>query len=178
MAVLDCDVIAREVVEPGEKGLENLVVQFGKRILDPEGRLDRPLLRQMMIDKPEMKKEIEQILHPLIQVRMCRMMDDALNQIEVNAVAVEVPLLFESGMEKLFDITLAVVAKEDDLIKRISLRDGVNTKKAKGLLNLQMKQAEKSGLADYTIINNGNQTQLFDMVDKLADKIRKEYLTI
>ncbi len=183
LAVLDCDVIARQVVEPGEKGLEQLVDQFGVKILAANGSLDRKQLRQILIQDENQKSVIEHILHPLIQERMSQLMQDALEPPSINndaktAVAVEVPLLFESNMDRLFDVTIAVVADEDRMVERVGQRDQVSVQNAKKLLNLQMPQLKKAEQADYIIENKGSRAQLFDLVDKLFDKIQKEFLTI
>lgn len=174
---LDCDKIARQVVEPGQKGLEELVKTYGTDICTPDGGLDRKHLRAILVRDDTQKKVIEQILHPLIQEKMCCQMEKALYIKGVEAVAVEVPLLFESGMDTLFDKTIAVIGEPDQLVQRISGRDNVSDADAKRLLDLQMSQQEKQARADHILKNTGSESQLFESVDKLFEKIQKEFLT-
>ncbi len=178
MATLDCDRIAREVVEPGEKGLARLVERFGPGLLDKTGRLDRKALRKILVDDERHRREIEAVLHPLILEKMCSRMEEVLYNGKKKAVAVEVPLLFETDLAHLFDVTIAVVAGKETLAQRICQRDHVSAAEAGKMLALQMPQEEKSRRADHVITNSGTLSQLFDSVDKLFDKLEKEFLTI
>ncbi len=178
MATLDCDRIARQVVEPGEEGLAQLIERFGPELLDKTGRLDRKALRKILVDDEQQRTEIENILHPLIREKMCGQMEEVLYKCGKKAVAVEVPLLFETNLAQLFDVTIAVTAEKAKLAQRISRRDHVSEAEAGKILALQMSQEEKSGRADHVITNSGTLSQLFDSVDKLFDKLEKEFLTI
>ncbi len=177
LVTLDCDQIAREVVEPGTQGLNQIVELFGDQIVLETGVLDRVALRHIIIDNPKMRTALEDILHPQILIEMIFQIENAVYKKGLNAVAVEVPLLFESGMDKHFDITIAVLAKDLDLISRISRRDNVASEDAKKMINIQMPQEEKIKKADHVIINKGTRAELFDSVDYLFAKIKKEFLT-
>ena len=96
---------------------------------------------------------------------------------EKKAVAVEVPLLFELGMKRQFDATIAVVAQDGDLVKRISTRDKVSKGNAQKMLDLQMSQEDKMAMADHVVINKGTITELFESVANLYEKFEKEFLT-
>ncbi len=177
LVTLDCDQIAREVVEPGTQGLNQIVELFGEQIIQETGVLDRLTLRRIIIDNPKMRTALEDILHPQILIEMIFQMENAVYKKGLNAVAVEVPLLFESGMDKHFDVTVAVLAEDIDLVSRISRRDNVASEDAKKMLNIQMPQEEKIKKADHVIINKGTRSELFDSVDYLFVKIKKEFLT-
>lgn len=123
-----------------------------------------------------MRKKMEEILHPRILEKMLFQISTA-EYSDIKAVAVEVPLLFESGMDKFFDITIAVMAKDQDLINRISERDRVKKSDAKKMLTLQMPQDEKKVRADHVLFNTGTNSELFESVDNLFNKIQKEFLT-
>lgn len=178
LAVFDCDKIARDVVEPGEIGLEKLAAAFGSEVVGPDGTLDRRHLRQILIRDSRHRKQIESILHPLIQSRMLDLMEAALAKEQIPGVVVEVPLLFETGMNKLFDLTIVVVADEDAQVSRIRNRDGVTDHDARKMLDIQMPQQEKMDRSDFILINKGSLLQLVESVDKLFRKIQKEFLTI
>ncbi|MFH2093094.1 MAG: dephospho-CoA kinase [Pseudomonadota bacterium] len=178
VVTLDCDRIARQVVQPGEPGLEKLVDIFGPDVLCKDGTLDRKKLRHILINDKKQCDIIEKTLHPLIRQQLFQQIESAPYKGESKAVAVEVPLLFESGMDNMFDFTIAVIASEDELAERICRRDDVSVKDARKMLGLQMSQHEKAMRADHVIVNKGTLLQLFDSVDKLFDKIQKEFLTI
>ncbi len=176
LVTLDCDVIARQVVEPGMPGFKKIVEVFGRSIVQKKGTLDRTRLRNIIVDDAILRKKVEDILHPQILREMVLQIENAVYK-RKKAVVVEVPLLFELGMKKQFDVTIAVVAQDIDLVKRISKRDEVSNKNAQKMLNLQMAQEDKMAMADHVVINKGTMAELFESVDKLFDKIEKEFLT-
>lgn len=176
LVTLDCDVIARQIVEPGMPGFKKIVEVFGRSIVQKDGTLDRTRLRNVIVDDAILRKKVEDILHPQILREMVLQIENAVYKGK-KAVAVEVPLLFELGMKKQFDVTIAVVAQDIDLVKRISKRDEVSNKNAQKMLNLQMAQEDKMAMADHVVINKGTMAELFESVDKLFDKIEKEFLT-
>ncbi|WP_299976406.1 dephospho-CoA kinase [Desulfobacula sp.] len=176
LVTLDCDVIARYVVEPGEEAFEKVVELFGQKVVRKEGTLDRATLRNIIMNDSLLRQKMENILHPQIIKEMVSQIENAEIK-DKKAVVVEVPLLFELGMEEQFDITIAVMAKDMDLIKRISDRDNVTKKDAQKILDLQMSQENKMTRADYVILNEGKRSELFESVDNLFNKIQKEFLT-
>ncbi|MDA8136041.1 MAG: dephospho-CoA kinase [Desulfobacteraceae bacterium] len=176
LVTLDCDRIARQVVEPGEQGFKDIVQLLGQDVLSNTGELDRPKLRNLIINDPGIRKKVEGLLHPRILEQMMLQISNA-EYSDIKAVAVEVPLLFESGMDHFFDLTIAVMAKDQDLVKRISRRDQVKETDAQKMLDLQMSQEEKTARADHVILNLGTSAELFESVDILFHKIQKEFLT-
>ncbi|OGQ85279.1 MAG: dephospho-CoA kinase [Deltaproteobacteria bacterium RIFOXYC2_FULL_48_10] len=176
LVTLDCDRIARQVVAPGEPGFKDIVQLLGQEVLSETGGLDRPMLRNLIINDPDIRKKVEGLLHPRILEQMMLQIKAA-DYTDIKAVAVEVPLLFESGMDQFFDLTIAVMAKDQDLVKRISRRDRVKETDAQKMLGLQMSQEEKTARADHVIFNLGTSAELFESVDILFHKIQKEFLT-
>ena len=176
LVTLDCDLIARQVVEPGEPGFKDIIDLFGRDVLLSTGGLDRPKLRNLILNDPGMRKKVEGLLHPRILEQMMLQISTA-DYKEIKAVAVEVPLLFESGMDQFFDVTVAVLAKDQDLVERITERDQVKEREAKKMLRLQMPQEEKKARADHILFNSGTSAELFESVDNLFNKIQKEFLT-
>jgi dephospho-CoA kinase len=174
LVVLDCDVIAREVVEPGTAGLKKLVKLFDQKIITHQGALGRSRVRNIIINDPAAREKMESVLHPLILKELVSQMNSAEYK-DKKAVAVEVPLLFELDMEPLFDVTITVIAEDVDLVKRICERDCVKKQDALKILALQMPQKEKQKKADYVIVNKGNTAQLFKYVETLFDNIQIEY---
>ncbi|MCF6246067.1 MAG: dephospho-CoA kinase [Desulfobacula sp.] len=177
LATLDCDVIARQIVEPGRTGFSKIVELFGNKVVQKNGELDRAKLRSIIVDDSSLRKKLENILHPRILDEMVSLMEKA-ELAGKEAVAVEVPLLFESGMDKIFHVTIAVIASSQDLVARIAARDRVSALDAQKILDLQMPQVEKANRADHVIENKGKHSELFESVDNLYTKIEKEFLTI
>ncbi len=176
LAILDCDVIARQVVEPGRPGFNAVITLFGRGVLQRDGTLDRAQLRSLIINNPESRKQMENILHPRILDEMNTQMTQAHNR-GFAAVAVEVPLLFETGMDRFFDVTIAVTGSQNALARRISERDAVTIEDAQKMLEMQMPQEEKMKKADYVIQNMDSLPELFESVGNIYRKIEKEFLT-
>lgn len=176
LVILDCDQIARDVVEPGQKGYDGIIDLFGRDVVKQDQTLDRALLRNRMMDAPDLRAELEALLHPLIYDTLFERIRTAAYGKE-RACAVEVPLLFETGMEKFFDASLVVVARDDDLVRRISERDKVPVDRARQILSLQMPQAEKIRRADHAIRNEGTPDVLCRSVENFYQNIVKEFLT-
>ncbi len=177
LVTLDCDKIARQVVEPGQKAYAGVVACFGPGVVRADASLDRVKLRNLMISQPELRRQLEALLHPLILEEMVHQMETAVYRKE-RACAVEVPLLFELGMEDKFDVTVVVVTGESSLLERISSRDKVSLGSAEKMLSLQMSQSEKMKRADHVIQNQGTSQELFESVEKFYAQIKKEFLTI
>ncbi len=176
LVTLDCDEIAKQVVEPGQAAYDQVVNAFGANIVNPDGTLDRPGLRRMIVTTKGSREKLEAILHPVIIEETVRLMDDALCSKKVSC-AVEVPLLFELGMEHLFDVVVVVTAADDTLVDRISCRDGVDRESAQKLLAIQMPQSEKVKRADCVIENRGEPDAVFRSVEVLYRKLVNQRLT-
>ncbi len=177
LVTLDCDKIARQVVEPGQKAYGVVVSCFGSDVVKKDKTLDRARMRDLVVNRPDLRRQLESLLHPLIIEEMVLQMGAAVYEQEP-ACAVEVPLLFELGMENEFDVTIAVVATQSSLLERISKRDNVSMESAGKMLDLQMAQVEKIKHADHVIENKGRQGELFESVEKFYIKIKKEFLTM
>ena len=172
LEVFDCDRIAREVVEPGQPLYQQVVSLFGPGVVGKDRALDRAAMRRIILRDPEKRKALEAILHPGIIREMVRQMEAAPYKRE-KACAVEVPLLFELGMEKYFDTTLVVTAGQDQLEQRISARDGVDGDAARKMLALQMDQAEKVRRADHVVENRGSESGLCERLKTLYEALKK-----
>ncbi len=176
LVTLDCDQIARQVVAPGHKGYAGVVNLFGPQVVTPDKTLDRAKMRRLMVDSPDLRRQLEALLHPLIFEALFRQMAAADYGVE-KACAAEVPLLFETGMEKEFDAVVAVTAPDAVLAQRIAERDGVRPADARKILSLQMDQKKKVALSDYVIHNHGKLCEVFESVADLYAEIKKEFLT-
>lgn len=171
LVVIDLDSLSREVVAPGSPSLAVIRAEFGPESITSDGGLNRSYLRRLIIADRNKKKKLEDILHPRILAGMNQQIDDAFNTGE-DIVIVEVPLLFESGMEKMFDFVVVIICDQGDRIKRLSLRDGVSTEEASALISIQMPDDVKAEKADYLISNSGGVAELSDESEKLYNYLK------
>ena len=165
-AVVDADIAARKVVEPGQPSLEKIADAFGKEILDESGGLDRTALREKVFASEAARKELEAILHPAIREFMHQWI--AALEAEGFPYCVRVvPLLVETGQHKDVDRTLVVDVPRETQIERLMLRDGGSDELAEQILASQASREERLAIADDVIKNDGAPEGLKTAVEKL-----------
>ena len=164
--VIDTDVIAREVVRPGEAALEEVVLAFGADILTAQGELDRPRMRELIFQDPERRKRLEAILHPAIAERARQRIRAA----RAPYCILVVPLLAETGLFSWADRVLLVDADEDAQVRRLMARDHVTRDQALAALKAQASREERRRLADDIIDNSGSLEDLDAQVEALHGK--------
>ncbi len=161
--VIDADVIAREVVEPGSSALNEIVKKFGSEVLDESGRLDRKRLRDLVFADPGRRRELEQMLHPAIRTRM----QEKIGRLDHDYVVLVIPLLFEVGQTDLVDRVVVVDAPESIQIERAVARDGGSEESIREIMSAQLSREERLARADDVIENIGSLDQLREQVGKL-----------
>ena len=150
--VIDTDGISRALVVPGSKALDQIVERFGKGVLTAEGTLDRRRLRTIVFADPAGRRELEAILHPPIRA-------EAMARAAASTapyVILVVPLLFETGFDRLVDRRLVVDCPESQQIDRLIARDGISATEARAMLAAQMPREERKRRADDCIDNSGS----------------------
>ena len=175
LSVISADVLAREAVTPGSEAYKKIVEYFGKDVLAPDGTLNRSTLRRIVFKDDTARKKLEQFVHPEIIRRMKLEMVQAASDGDP-IVVVEVPLLFEFGLENLFDVTINVSAPHALKVKRLRERDNVSYDDAEALLKAQMSDQEKNKWAEVVIENNHSIEHMLSSVDILYDNFFKKYL--
>ncbi len=173
LGVVTCsaDKLAREAVEPGTRAYERIVEHFGKNILTPDGAIDRPELRRIIIRDDGARKTLESFIHPEVLERMTFYFRQAQRQ-GAPMAAVEVPLLFETGMQEFFDYVIIVAGKLENRLTRIMERDNVSRPEAEALMKTQMPESEKRRLSDFVIDNNAGISEVHDEVDRIYAKLK------
>ena len=161
--LIDTDVIAREIVEPGRPALATIVRAFGPGVLDPQGCLDRRRMRERIFADPAAKQRLEAILHPAIRAEMERQSRVAGGPYQVLVI----PLLAEGGRRDHVDRVLLVDVPEELQIQRLMMRDGVTHEQAQASLHAQGTRAERLAIADDVLRNTGRVDHLHDEVAKL-----------
>jgi len=168
--IVDLDIIAREVVEPGTAGLNELIENFGKAILSNDGTLNRKYLRDELFKKGRNRSLIEQVLHPKILQKM----KDAMDACTKGIVIVVVPLLVEKNLWHPFDRAIVVDCEVDNQIKRLMNREHIDQSKAEAMLLAQASRRQRLKLNDHLptdIIENN--TKIIDLDEKVANLYQK-----
>ncbi|MGL6553151.1 dephospho-CoA kinase [Aeromonas jandaei] len=153
--VVDADVIAREVVEPGTPALEAIADHFGPDVITPDGQLDRRRLRERVFSDPSAKAWLNALLHPLIRSEMQRQCAAARSPYSLLVV----PLLVENKLTGLANRVLVVDVDEATQIERTCRRDGVTSEQAKAIIAAQASRSERLAAAD-DVIENGNGSEM------------------
>jgi dephospho-CoA kinase len=167
--VIDTDVIAREVVEPGQPALAEVVAAFGTEVLDATGRIDRRRMRERIFADPDARRRLEAILHPAIRAEMARQSLAARGPYQVLVI----PLLTEGGSRDHVDRVLLVDVPEELQIERLMMRDGVTLEQARASLNAQATRAERLAMADDVVRNSGRVDELREAVAALDARYRR-----
>ena len=170
--IISSDALAREAVAPGSTAHEKILNYFGEAVLLSDGKLNRQMLRRIIVNDGAARLSLERFIHPEISKLMQRKMAQA-EQHGDRVVAVEVPLLFELGMEEQFDLVVVVSADPKLRVKRLMDRDNVSREDAEELLNVQMPDQEKVKRGGFVLSNNGSTEQLISSVDRLYEKFLK-----
>jgi dephospho-CoA kinase len=169
LMVFSADQIARDVVQIDTAAYHKIVEYFGEKVIEKDGLLNRSLLRKIITTNHHAKKILEKIVHPEIIILMKQILYKA-NKSSQN-IAIEVPLLFELGLENLFDLTIMVHSSRENKIKRLENRDNVTKQNALDLIKLQMTDQEKIKRSHFLIQNDDSKEQLEKNVKKLYEKI-------
>jgi len=153
--VLDADVLAREVVAPGQPALATIVEEFGREVLGPDGALDRKRLGALVFTGPARRKRLEAITHPAIRDRFLARLAELGAQGFEGIVVWDAPVMIESGGYRDMDRLVVVVTDATTQRTRALSRDG-DPADAERKIASQMPLADKAKLADYVIDNSGD----------------------
>lgn len=166
--VIDTDIVARQVVEPGRVALRDIRAAFGPQVLDDDGRLDRARLRRIVFADPAKRRELEAILHPRIRRETMRQARSAGGDYQL----IVVPLLVESPMRSSMDRVLVVDVPETVQLERLLARDAENPAQAQAMIAAQASREERLAIADDVIRNDEDLAETERQVAALHDLYR------
>lgn len=169
--LVDADELARRVVEPGSPGLAAVVEAFGPEVVGSDGVLDRDTLREVVFREPEKRERLESILHPLIRAHRDEWIE-ARREENAAVVVAEIPLLFETGLEREFDVSVFIAASKETCLRRIAESRGITPEEGELIWEAQMDPAEKADRSDYTIWNEAGLEDLREQALALLDLLR------
>ena len=163
VTIIDADVVARDIVEPGQPALAEIVSRFGDDIVDDEGRLKRRDLREIVFADDAARADLEGITHPRIREELARRRDAA----QSDYCLLVVPLLVKSSMIDLVDRVLVVDAPEGVQMERLMSRDDVDDDLAQRMIAAQDARGERLAMADDVLINTGPRKDIADLAAAL-----------
>lgn len=170
--IIDTDLVAREVVEPGEPALEEIRSRFGEGVINGDGTLDRERLRGEIIRDPEKREALNRITHPRINAVVMKRIAECNERDDGMPVIIDVPLLFESGWDRFFPRVILVYAPVPVQVERLMARDGLDRPTAELTIAAQMGIEEKKGKAPYVIDNSGSLEETRKQVEGLFTRLR------
>ncbi|KAF8167239.1 dephospho-CoA kinase [Crassisporium funariophilum] len=171
--VVDADVIARRVVEPGTPALAKIKATFGSEVLFPDGTLDRKKLGSIIFTDEVKRRKLNSIVHPAVRKAMF---------LEVlgywirgwNYCVMDVPLLIEGGLWQLVGSVVVVYCSEELQLQRLILRDNSSREEATSRLSSQLPISKKMAYADIVIDNSGSKQELEDHVKSLITRLENQ----
>lgn len=168
--VLDADDIAHAISRRGEAGHRAVVESLGASFVGADGELDRAALRRRAFDDPAFRRDLEQLLHPLIAARL----DDAIADLRGPYGVVVVPLLLErGGLRKRVARVLVVDCPEQEQVRRVRMRSGLSSDDVRKIMATQLPRAERLVAADDVIDNSGPRDELPPQVERLDRRYRE-----
>lgn len=163
ITVIDTDIVAREVVEPGQSALKKIEAHFGPNILEATGELSRARLRKIIFSNPEEKCWLEELLHPII----LKNSQNQLEQAPSDYAILVSPLLIESRQSKGVDRILVVDVSKEIQIQRTTARDKNTEPQVQAIIDSQLDREERLNHADDIIINDGDLNKLDEQIKEL-----------
>ena len=164
--VIDSDQLARDVIERGSIGFNEVVTKFGDEILK-NGEIDRQILASLVFKDPAKRAELEQITHPLIRKAFTKVVSSASpDSIVIN----QIPLLVESNHDYKFDHIITVSASESIRTERL-IRRGLTNEQIKQRMQVQATDQMREDIADSVIVNEKSEEEITDQVEKIWEQL-------
>jgi dephospho-CoA kinase len=171
--VLDADAVSRDFVEKGP-GKKIVLKWFGKKILT-RGQIDREKVAAIVFNDKKALKRLMRTVHPAVIKEFRKKISDYRKGGKVKVVIMDVPLLFESGMDKMADVTITVKASQQDQIRRTTKKFKMNKTEALKRIRNQMPLSKKISLSDIIIDNRGSLKDVDSQVSAVWNKLQKRY---
>lgn len=164
--VVDADLVAREVVEPGTPGLARVVEEFGPDVLQADGSLDRPRLGALVFADDDARRRLNAVVHPLVGERTAALLQQAQDD-GARVVVHDVPLLVENGLAPMYDAVVVVAASPETQLDRLVRLRGMSEQEARQRIAAQAPLADKLAVATHVIENDGPLQDLAPQVERL-----------
>ena len=169
--VVDADVLAREVVEPGTQALARIAEEFGPEVIAADGSLNRPALGALIFTSPEKRVALNAITHPAVAERSHELFAAAAAADPRAIVVYDVPLLVDAGRGDEFDLIVVVNASTETRVSRMIEYRGMTRDEALHRINSQATDTERLAIADVVIDANGTLLETLQQADALWEKV-------
>ena len=170
-AVINADLLARQVVEPGKPAWRAIVKLFGRTVLNQDRSLDRQTLGSIVFHNPKKRRQLERIIHPCVAREQQRLVHRIAKRKPHAVVIYEVPLLFEAGVDKRVDKIIVVTVDRNTQIARLSKRNGLSRAEALRRIKSQMPLAKKIQQADHVLNGTLSRPSLRKQVGQLFNSL-------
>lgn len=166
--IIDADMVARQVVEPGSHTLKKIEVLFGPDVIQPDGTMNREKVGALIFSDPTKRQQLNDIIHPAIREEMLRQRNEYL-EMGYQTIIMDIPLLFESRLQHFVDKILVVSVTAEIQLARLMERNGLSEKDAKDRISSQLPMSVKETGADAVIYNNGTVEETARQLDSVLD---------
>lgn len=170
--IVDFDLIARKVVEPGQPALRDIVDYFGTQVLQEDGTLDRKKLSEIVFRDMEKRKKLESFIHPRMGEEVLRQVNELAQQDPNAIIQMVVPLMIELNLQYQCHKLLVVYVPQEVQVQRLMERDKISRDQAEAMLKAQLPIEEKLGYADFVIRNDGSLEETRRQVKELWEKLQ------
>ncbi|EFK09665.1 dephospho-CoA kinase [delta proteobacterium NaphS2] len=171
--LIDFDLIARQVVEPGKPAYNDAVKFFGTQVCQEDGTLDRKKISDIVFKDMEKRKKLEGFTHPRIYEEFFRQLKEIGDDDPAAIVIVDIPLLVELNLMYLFQKIIVVSVSPKTQKRRLMERDGIDEAEASRIIASQLPVKEKTGFADWVIENDGSMEETVDQVERLCEELKR-----
>lgn len=166
--VLDADAYSKKTTAKNGPAIPAIIEAFGADIVDEAGELDRKKLGSIIFNDADKRRELNEIVHPLIREMMNA---DEEKYIQKGHVFLDIPLLFENGLNERCDYVVTVFVDRDTQIKRLTARNDLTMEEAEARINSQMPLTEKVQKSDFRLDNNGTVEMLYEQIDRFTEDL-------
>ena len=172
-AVIDFDILARQVVEPGKPAWKEIVNYFGEQVLQENRELDRKKLSRIVFQDKQKRKKLEGFIHPRTLEEFIKQVADITQKTPGAIIQADVPLLIELNWQYLFHKIVVVSVSPEKQIERLIKRDNISSEEAHNILSAQLPIDEKAGYADFVIDNGGSLQETKTQVENLWQELQQ-----
>ncbi|MBF0754036.1 MULTISPECIES: dephospho-CoA kinase [Jeotgalicoccus] len=166
--VLDADAYSKKTTAKNGPAIPAIIEAFGADIVSESGELDRKKLGSIIFNDADKRRELNEIVHPLIREMMNA---DEEKYIQKGHVFLDIPLLFENGLNERCDLVVTVFVDRDTQIKRLTARNDLTVEEAEARINSQMPLTEKVQKSDFRLDNNGTVEMLYEQIDRFTEDL-------
>lgn len=165
--IFPADLVARDLIAPGLPAWKKILSRFGTIVLRPDGSIDRPKLAGIVFADPEGRKFLESAIHPQVLKEQEKRIRDESGKRESGIFITEAALIFEAGLETLYDRIIVVHCRRAIQLQRIKVRYGISSRQAALRIRSQIPQRIKKRLADYVIDTSGSLPETIEQAEKV-----------